>query len=191
MKWHERVALLLGVASPAALGLVGGTAKADSAPEALEGARPSIEKDLLVFRDPAERARLLLYAGHSSHASHASHSSHYSGSGGSYVPALPDATPAPSYTPPAYTPPAPATAPAPAPAPASATPAKRLTDAEIERMVTKVQLGLITRGYDPGPVDGTMNDKTKDALRKFQRANGLTVTGYMDLQTLRLLGAVS
>jgi peptidoglycan hydrolase-like protein with peptidoglycan-binding domain len=63
----------------------------------------------------------------------------------------------------------------------------RLAGTEIEDMVRKVQLALIIRQYDPGPVDGALSAKTKAALSKFQADRGLTVSGFMDLQTLQAL----
>lgn len=55
-------------------------------------------------------------------------------------------------------------------------------------MATKVQVALVVRGYDPGPVDGKLGGKTRIALGRFQAANGLPISGAMDLETLRLLG---
>lgn len=231
MQWRNRVALLLGAVSP--IGLV---TEANAAPDNFRPdtslLQPTVMRDSLVYRDPADRARLLLYAGHSSHsshASHASHSSHSSGSGGGYY------TPAPSY----YSPPAssgtsssssalpllsPPTAarvvtPPPGPAgvkpsgptaaskstsvagfssaasaedaPAASTPPKRLTDKELSDTITKVQLALVLRGYDVGPVNGKFEDATKAALKKFQGDNKLSASGLMDLQSLRLLGVVN
>jgi peptidoglycan hydrolase-like protein with peptidoglycan-binding domain len=53
--------------------------------------------------------------------------------------------------------------------------------------VQEIQAALKARGYDPGPVDNIMGKKTKDALVKFQKANGLPV-GQLDFETLRALG---
>ncbi|WP_212523057.1 peptidoglycan-binding protein [Actibacterium sp. MT2.3-13A] len=51
-----------------------------------------------------------------------------------------------------------------------------------------VERGLAAQGYEPGPQDGTFDARTRRALRQFQRANGLTVTGYADRATMvRLL----
>lgn len=55
-------------------------------------------------------------------------------------------------------------------------------------MIQKVQVALVVRGYDPGPVDGKLGQKTKVALGRFQAANGLPISGTMDLETLRRLG---
>jgi TonB family protein len=64
----------------------------------------------------------------------------------------------------------------------------RLSQDEVASMVTKVQVALVVRGYDPGPVDGKFGSKTKIALGRFQAANNLPISAAMDLDTLRLLG---
>ena len=38
--------------------------------------------------------------------------------------------------------------------------------------------------YDPGPADGKFTKETRRALRKYQRANSMTVTGYVTKQTI-------
>lgn len=53
--------------------------------------------------------------------------------------------------------------------------------------VKSVQLALIEKGYRPGPADGLMGKKTKNALKQFQRDNQLPVTGSIDLKTKNLL----
>ena len=39
-------------------------------------------------------------------------------------------------------------------------------------------------GYNPGPIDGVVEDQTRQALRDFQRSNSLSVTGVLDDQTI-------
>lgn len=46
-----------------------------------------------------------------------------------------------------------------------------------------VQQQLQQLGYDPGPVDGLMGRKTKDAISRFQKDNALSVTGQADEKT--------
>lgn len=46
--------------------------------------------------------------------------------------------------------------------------------------VGEVQAGLLRIGYDPGPVDGIMGPRTRNAIRAFQQAEGLPVTGTID-----------
>lgn len=214
MAWRDQLALLLGAASP--FGLVATDGQAAEPIRWLDGPRadpPEVQKDLLLFRDPAERERLLLFAGHRSHSSHSSHRSHYSSSGGGhsshsshYSGSGGYATPAPVYRAPAVSAPRPKPAkPKPAPtyqAPVSdlsederaylaaqgSDPAPRLKAAEIKAMVQKVQVALVVRGYDPGPVDGKLGQKTKIALGRFQAASGLPISGAMDLETLQRLG---
>lgn len=51
-----------------------------------------------------------------------------------------------------------------------------------------VENRLKAAGYEPGPVDGTFTKKTRRAIRKFQRASGLDVSGYVTQATMvRLL----
>jgi peptidoglycan hydrolase-like protein with peptidoglycan-binding domain len=49
--------------------------------------------------------------------------------------------------------------------------------------VRQVQEALKDKGHDPGPIDGVMGSQTKQALREFQKANGLKQTGTLDSQT--------
>lgn len=50
--------------------------------------------------------------------------------------------------------------------------------------MTEVQQHLKDVGFDPGPVDGTLNDRTIEALRAFQREAGVAVTGKLDDATM-------
>ncbi len=54
--------------------------------------------------------------------------------------------------------------------------------------VRKAQQQLRARGYQPGTSDGIMGPQTISALRRYQSANGLTVTGEVDSDTLDSLG---
>lgn len=53
--------------------------------------------------------------------------------------------------------------------------------------VQAVQTALKEKGHDPGPVDGRMGPKTRDALRAYQKKEGLPVTGNADAKTLAAL----
>ncbi len=54
------------------------------------------------------------------------------------------------------------------------------------RRLIEQRLNLL--GLQPGSVDGTFDDHTRRAIRRYQRDRGLTVTGYVDEATLvRLL----
>lgn len=58
-------------------------------------------------------------------------------------------------------------------------------------IVSRVQLALITKGYDVGVMSGDLDAKTVAALYKFQRANGLPPTGKLEERTLSNLGVVA
>jgi hypothetical protein len=51
-----------------------------------------------------------------------------------------------------------------------------------------VENRLRAAGFDPGPIDGVFNNRTRRAIRQFQRAAGLEVSGYVTQHTMvRLL----
>jgi hypothetical protein len=54
--------------------------------------------------------------------------------------------------------------------------------------ISRVQVELKTRGFDPGPPDGSIGQKTREALRRFQNAHRLRGTGEIDTATLEALG---
>ena len=54
--------------------------------------------------------------------------------------------------------------------------------------VKKIQEALKAKGEDPGAIDGIMGRKTHAAMRAFQKANGLKVTGSLDQETSGKLG---
>ena len=54
--------------------------------------------------------------------------------------------------------------------------------------VKKLQQALITAGYDPGPLDGVMGQRTKTAIAHFQSDNGLAGEGDINAATLQGLG---
>ena len=55
--------------------------------------------------------------------------------------------------------------------------------------IREVQRALLRKGYDPGPVDGIFGPKTEGALRQFQKAQQLPVTGQLDDRSLAALQA--
>lgn len=63
---------------------------------------------------------------------------------------------------------------------------------QVDKMTTRqVQNLLDYLGYDPGPIDGLDGANTRDAVKAFQRAEGLTVDGIAGEQTqIRLKDAV-
>jgi peptidoglycan hydrolase-like protein with peptidoglycan-binding domain len=61
---------------------------------------------------------------------------------------------------------------------------------ESQLVIRAVQRELAARGYDVGPLDGTLSDKTRAAISTYQSAQGLAVTGVPSDELLRqiLLG---
>ncbi len=55
--------------------------------------------------------------------------------------------------------------------------------------IRDVQARLTALGYDPGPVDGMMGPKTRNAIERFQRDTGLERTGDPSLRLLKNLDA--
>ena len=54
--------------------------------------------------------------------------------------------------------------------------------------IKKAKEALKAKGLNPGPIDGTPDSKTQQALREFQQANKIPVTGTLDQQTAEKLG---
>ena len=54
-----------------------------------------------------------------------------------------------------------------------------------------MQQALQAKGYNPGPIDGIHGPRTSAALREYQKAEGLKVTGQMDGETRQRLMAGS
>lgn len=54
-------------------------------------------------------------------------------------------------------------------------------------MRSLVEQRLAALGLKPGPADGTFDDDTRRALRRYQQARGLPVTGYVSQQTVARL----
>ena len=54
--------------------------------------------------------------------------------------------------------------------------------------VKKVQEALKGKGHNPGSMDGVIGPQTRQAIRAFQNANGLKVTGRLDSETAEKLG---
>ncbi len=51
-----------------------------------------------------------------------------------------------------------------------------------------VQQRLQEKGYNPGTLNGTADDTTRAAIRKFQQDQGIPVTGMVDERTVNELG---
>ena len=56
-------------------------------------------------------------------------------------------------------------------------------------MIQQAQLQLKVAGYDPGRADGIFDEKTSTAVRKFQAAEGIPVSGLLDEATRRVMFA--
>ena len=54
--------------------------------------------------------------------------------------------------------------------------------------VRAVQQALQEKGFDPGEINGIIGPETQEAIRSFQKANGLPVTGQLDAETSQQLG---
>ncbi len=65
---------------------------------------------------------------------------------------------------------------APGQAPASKNPAAQTPGAQ-DYNITVIQAALAAKGYKPGPIDGQMGAKTREAIRQYQTATGFEVTG--------------
>jgi peptidoglycan hydrolase-like protein with peptidoglycan-binding domain len=57
-----------------------------------------------------------------------------------------------------------------------------------EERLRAVRAALTQRGYPAGPTDAAMDPHTAEALRSFQRREGLQVTGRPDPATVMALG---
>jgi hypothetical protein len=53
--------------------------------------------------------------------------------------------------------------------------------------IAQAQRRLNAAGFDPGPADGTLGPKTREALRQYQRSKGFPATGELDAHTLAAL----
>ena len=54
--------------------------------------------------------------------------------------------------------------------------------------IKKVQESLRDKGYSPGPIDGHQGRQTRSAIRKYQKAENLPVTGRLDSETAGKFG---
>jgi len=53
--------------------------------------------------------------------------------------------------------------------------------------VLQLQMILQSLGYDPGPIDGIFGPRTKNAVMRFQRDNGLKVDGIVGPETMKII----
>ena len=70
-------------------------------------------------------------------------------------------------------------------------PAQSKTSGQVSmRFTTKqVQTALKNAGYEPGLLDGRMGKQTRDAIKAFQKANGLAADGRVGKKTWSLLSS--
>jgi len=54
--------------------------------------------------------------------------------------------------------------------------------------IEKVQKSLADKGFHPGNVDGVLGTRTRGGIRKYQKSEGLPVTGRLDAETAGKLG---
>jgi len=57
--------------------------------------------------------------------------------------------------------------------------------------IRRAQEVLKAKGYDPGAASGNLHAGTQEALRQYQKANNLPVTGVLDPRTAETLGIES
>lgn len=58
----------------------------------------------------------------------------------------------------------------------------------LDKAIKDAQQALKERGHELGRIDGVMSTATRQALRQFQAAEGLEVTGQLDESTREALG---
>lgn len=58
----------------------------------------------------------------------------------------------------------------------------------LRNIIMRVQLTLKFDNYYHGDIDGTMGPETREAVRKFKEANGITGKAVLDAKTLNALG---
>jgi peptidoglycan hydrolase-like protein with peptidoglycan-binding domain len=54
--------------------------------------------------------------------------------------------------------------------------------------VKAAQRALQEKGHNPGPIDGMMGPRTREALKSFQTASGVETTGTLNKETAEKLG---
>jgi peptidoglycan hydrolase-like protein with peptidoglycan-binding domain len=54
--------------------------------------------------------------------------------------------------------------------------------------ISDIQSALLTKGFNPGPIDGVIGSRTMAAVNNFQKANKLPVDKYLNVATVNALG---
>ncbi|MES9957453.1 MAG: peptidoglycan-binding domain-containing protein [Sedimenticola sp.] len=57
-----------------------------------------------------------------------------------------------------------------------------------ETRISQIQAALKEKGYNPGPIDGVIGEDTMIAVNAFQKAKGLPVDKYLNIETIKALG---
>jgi hyperosmotically inducible protein len=81
-----------------------------------------------------------------------------------------------------------AISPAPRSSKGAAVHASKVGASRSHAQVMAFQQALKDKGFDPGPIDGTVGPKTTAAVRAYQKAEHLTMTGEMNPDTAAKLG---
>lgn len=74
-------------------------------------------------------------------------------------------------------------------APAAAAPQAVAAQPNLNQAVSTLQSQLAARGYDPGPVDGVMGERTRAAIRAYQRDRQMPVDGQVTQALVSSLAA--
>ena len=149
------------------------------------GQSQHIDKEPNNFQSILDRRLSFTLVGHSSHASHSSHGSHRSSasSSGTYskpaTPSLPSTTSRnKNSTPPSSVLPS---------SPALNLEKLKGNSSKFVKLTVKVQMLLYAYGFYTGEITGKVNLETSIGLSKYQRANGLSVTGKIDDETVKMM----
>jgi len=65
-----------------------------------------------------------------------------------------------------------------------------VADTDRQALVQTIQTLLVGQGFDPGPADGRVGPKTRQAVKDYQRKVGMPETGNLDGELLAALSAV-
>ncbi|WP_306120018.1 MULTISPECIES: peptidoglycan-binding protein [unclassified Roseitalea] len=66
-----------------------------------------------------------------------------------------------------------------------------LSDDDMRQAIRNIQAILNSNGFDAGPVDGIMGQRTRNAIMAFQRQNGMQPTGTVDQALVQKLIAIN
>ena len=64
---------------------------------------------------------------------------------------------------------------------------KERAEALLEDLSVWIQLGLAAEGFDPGPADGLVGERTRAAIRRWQTSRGEAATGYLEGESAKAL----